>query len=203
MSDQNSMARPTVMDRPPRDSRAERDTLAWSAGLVKRSWQEGDTEPIDLTEVPEFDALDTPVFLDTSGRRRRVFRSTAILAGCAGFAALALLCAALLGVPITPSALFTDHNVTSDTAPIDSPSPPPSVTPNSAGALVPTSTGGTTTTSGSSARAGRSRRAVTSTPSAPRTTRTSRPTDSVAPTKTTHVPPGKPTELPTPPGHTR
>lgn len=191
------------MDRALPDSRAERDTLAWSAGLVKPSRQEGDTEPIDLMAVPELDAVDTPVFLDTSGRRRRGLRSTAILVGCAGFAALALLCAALLGVPISPSALFTDHNATNDTAPIDSPSQPPTVAPNSAGAPLATSTDGTTTESDGSAPAVTSRRDVTPTPSAPRTTPTSRPTGSAAPTKATHVPPGKPTGLPTPPGHTR
>lgn len=198
------------MDPYPRDRPVERDILAWSAGLVKPPWPQGDTEPIELGAAPEFDAREapdasdeSPVFLDPSGRRRRAIRSIAILAGCAGFAAVALLCAALLGAPITPSALFTGHQVTGDTAQLDSPSPPPTVASNGAGALRGRSTADTTTTSDAPAPAVPPVPAATSTPSAPRTTTPTVQPNPAAPTKTTHVPPGKPTELPTPPGHTR
>jgi cytoskeletal protein RodZ len=52
------------------------------------------------------DLPDRPVFVDPSGRRRRIVRRLAI-AGCTLLATYAvLLCAALSGAPIPPSALL-------------------------------------------------------------------------------------------------
>lgn len=52
------------------------------------------------------DLSDRPVFVDPSGRRRRIIRGVAI-AACAVAAVYAvLLCAALFGAPIPPSALL-------------------------------------------------------------------------------------------------
>lgn len=151
-----------------------------------------------------------PVFLDASGRRRRVVRIVAVLSGCAVLGFGALLTAALLGAPVSPSALFAAPAPTTATTPSStlesqspdnaahSPSQGTSGTPRTAGARVANAAASTTT--------------PTITPTIiPTTTPTTVPTTgapattTVAPTtRSTHTAPGRPTDLSAiPPGHTR
>ncbi|HJP79359.1 MAG TPA: hypothetical protein VJ914_34115 [Pseudonocardiaceae bacterium] len=139
-----------------------------------------------------------PVFLDASGRRRRAVRGLAVLTGCAALGSIALLTAALLGAPVGPSALFPNGDL--------------AVVTTSATAPPAISTGGPDTSAVSAATAASSNPVrVTTTPTGARTaisTHTALPTTTTAAPVTTatlnptkNVPPGKPTGLPTPPGH--
>lgn len=138
-----------------------------------------------------------PVFLDASGRRRRAVRGLAVLTGCAALASIALLTAALLGAPVGPSALFPNGDLTA----VSTSTTPPA-----------TSTGGPATSAGSTATGGSTAPArVTTTPARARTATSTHPAPpppatpvtTLAPATTKNVRPGRPTGLPTPPGHTR
>jgi hypothetical protein len=139
-----------------------------------------------------------PVFLDKHGHRRHALRGVAILTGCAVLGAAALLAAALFGAPVGPSALFTGQDLIGPPLSPTSPGADRTGAPNTSSGIATTSSAAphvVATTTG----------ARTATPAqvAIPTASTATPTTSPIPTTTARVPPGKPSVLPTPPGHTK
>jgi hypothetical protein len=135
--------------------------------------------------MPDDRPVTAPVFVDLTGRRRRGVRMAAIVGASLLIGTVALLVAALLGAPIGPLTSL--------------PEPPPPAenvnTPNPAAAETPTSTATTRPR-----QAGGPAGAVTTTvpsPVNPTTTTTDAKGSKPA------SPPGRPTDRPTPPGHTR
>lgn len=134
-----------------------------------------------------------PVFVDPTGRRRRTIRRTAVFGACSLVAVTGLIVAALLGAPL------------GSLNPLPEPAsgPPAAVEPVPAQqpAGMPAGQQPTTTT----AARGRPGEAPVVAPPATPTTNP----DAAATTTTTTkgnkpvTPPGRPTVLPTPPGHTR
>lgn len=125
-----------------------------------------------------------PVFVDPTGRRRRTIRRTAVLGALSLLAVAGLILAALLGAPL------------GQLNPLPEPAsgPPAAVEPIPA----PVTTTGPTTTS--TAKRGNGRvvaPATTTTTTAPAVTATTTKGNKPA------TPPGRPTDLPTPPGHPR
>jgi hypothetical protein len=138
--------------------------------------------------MPDDRPFASPVFVDPTGRRRRTVRTTAVLGACSLFGAGALIVAALFGAPIGPTASL--------------PQPAEPIPP----AAADQSPGSETSSTGTTPRT----RGVRQPGAAPvLTTTTTTPPGSPATTTTTtrgkldHTPPGKPTDLPTPPGRTR
>jgi hypothetical protein len=130
-----------------------------------------------------------PVFVDLTGRRRRGVRLAAIIGASLLVGTVALLVAALLGAPIGPLTSLPE------------PAPPPAenvIAPNpEAPADGP---GGSPTSTIRPRQAGGPAGAVTTTtvPSPVNPTTTTDPKGSKPASA-----PGRPTDLPTPPGHTR
>jgi hypothetical protein len=129
---------------------------------------------------------ESAVFVDPTGRRRRTVRLAAIVGAVLLFGTAALLVAALLGAPIGPLTSLPEKD-----------SGPPPAAPAPEAGQPPAAT---TTKSGSPGSGAR--------PGAPGATTTTTPIPAAAATTTTRgskpeSPPGKPTDLPTPPGHTR
>ncbi|SDM17148.1 hypothetical protein [Allokutzneria albata] len=73
--------------------------------------------------IPDASPHDSPVFVDASGRRRRVLRTVVGLASLAGLAYATLLCFALTDGPVEPPSLLpASHNENTTTT-----APPPTV----------------------------------------------------------------------------
>ncbi|HEV2783123.1 MAG TPA: hypothetical protein VGX25_27390 [Actinophytocola sp.] len=137
--------------------------------------------------MPDARPMASPVFVDPTGRRRRTVRLAAVIGAGTLFAVGALLVAALLGVPIAPTASL----------PEPAPAAPP-VKPQPGPGAERGDPASTSQTPGRRARDDRPADAtpVTTTPTPTTTTPTSAKGKPEAP-------PGRPTDLPTPPGHTR
>ena len=132
------------------------------------------------------DLSDRPVFVDPSGRRRRLVRRIAIAACSALAVYVILLCAALSGAPIPPSALLPLPAAPSDTGTSTTDDQP--VQPaNQAGGAVTTAAGVTQTTALS---------LKPTTASQPTVTTTANTTTTTTTTRNSHAPI-------TPPGHTK
>jgi hypothetical protein len=150
------------------------------------------TEP-ELVDPPE----DRPVFVDASGRRRRVLRRVAVVFVSAIATVAGILVAALLGAPVVPTALLPAPHVSTSPTPASQRARPP--THSTAVAAPPAVRA--PATSDTVAKAAEQ---VVTTSSGP-TAATSRP---VAPATTTtqhgnptHGTGNKPTGLPTPTTH--
>lgn len=132
-----------------------------------------------------------PVFVDPTGWRRKAVRVTAVGGAIALLGVVAVLVAALLGAPIGPSASLPDETPGPVVEGVPLPVPPaavahPTTTPTPTSARTgdrPNSPGVTTTT------------VPPAGPPAPSTTD--------AKGNSSRTPPGRPTDLPAPPGHTR
>ena len=130
-----------------------------------------------------------PVFVDPTGRRRRPVRTTAVVGASSLLGVTGLIVAALLGAPL------------GSLNPLPEPAsgPPAAVEPMPA--QQPDGTPAGTTSSSAKPATGR--------PGTPGATTTTVPGAAPATTTTATkgnkptTPPGKPTELPTPPSHTR
>lgn len=148
---------------------------------------------------PERDGPVGPVFLDAGGRRRRAVRGLAVVTSCAVLGAIALLAAALLGAPVSPSALFPDGDLSGTTTGTTTPGAGPTGAPNGSAGSAATASGApvhvATTPTGA--------RTANSTRAAHPSTTTAAPAATMTTTTTKKIPPGRPTVLPTPPGHTR
>ena len=131
--------------------------------------------------MPDDRTTVSPVFVDPTGRRRRTIRTAAVVGAGALLATAGLLVAALLGAPVGPMV----------TVPTDLSGPPAAVAPNP----QPPQITGTSETArpGSSTRNKQGAQPVVTTTTAGSTTTTS----------VKGKPPGRPSDLPTPPGHTR
>jgi len=125
---------------------------------------------------------DSPVFVDASGRRRRTVRRIAVALTSAIVAAVGILVVILLGAPIVPTALLPAPQVNATTPATDNPAAPPAVAaaPNPSAPRHPRQTRTTTAN--------------------PTTTATAVPVTTSQAVKPGH---GRPTSLPTPPGHSR
>jgi hypothetical protein len=136
--------------------------------------------------MPDDLPLTSPVFVDHTGRRRRHVRVAAVVVAGLLLGAGALVVAALLGVPVGPSAFLPEHE----------PAPPvaTSQSPRSA-ATAPSGTSSHKNPAVAGERGG-APAATTPVPPAVATTTT---VDKGKP----DTPPGRPTGLPTPPGHSR
>ena len=142
--------------------------------------------------MPDDRPAAPPVFVDPTGRRRRTIRTTAVLGACSLLGVTGLIVAALLGAPLGPLNPLPDP----------ASGPPAAVEP--VPARQPAATPGEQPTTTTGSRRGDNRvvgPGVTTTtpPGAAPTTMTTTTTKGNKPT----APPGKPTDLPTPPGHTR
>jgi hypothetical protein len=138
--------------------------------------------------MPDDLPVAAPVFVDLTGRRRRGIRKVAIIGASLLLGIVALLVAALLGAPIGPLTSLPE------------PAPPPSdaIAPNlETPAAEP---GGSPTTK--PRQAGGPAGAVTTTTTVPGPVNPTTTTTDVKGSKPAS-PPGRPTDLPTPPGHTR
>jgi cytoskeletal protein RodZ len=128
------------------------------------------------------DLSDRPVFVDPSGRRRRVARRIAI-GVCAVLAVyVILLCAALSGAPIPPSALL--------------PLPADTVTSTTSDVPNPQVTGSTTTSKASGVTTSASPSLNRTTTSAPAVVTTTAATTTTVGNRNSHAPT-------TPPGHAK
>jgi hypothetical protein len=130
----------------------------------------------------------SPVFVDPTGRRRRTVKIAAIAGAVALLGTVGLLVAALLGAPLAPLPFLPDRVS----------GPPPAVEQQPGGA--PAGAENQSAQPSSSRRnrpAGQPTIATTTTPVPAGQTTTTDPHGK--PT----APPGKPTDLPTPPGRTR
>jgi hypothetical protein len=134
--------------------------------------------------MPDDRTTVSPVFVDPTGRRRRTIRTAAVVGAGALFATAGLLVAALLGAPVGPLV----------SVPTDLSGPPAAVAPNPQPPQV-------TGTSGA-ARPGSSARNKQGAQPAVTTTADSTTTTTSAKGKPV-TPPGRPSDLPSPPGHTR
>lgn len=136
------------------------------------------------------DARNSPVFVDPSGRRRRAVR-TAAIAGAAGLLGfVGLLLAALLGAPVGPLTSLPEP-VSGPSSGVQTPSTVPVPTAGSAAA-------------GSSARSRPVNRVVPTNTTTPPSPEPPVPATTTSGTKgRSDGSPGRPTDLPIPPGHTR
>src|SRR5689334_6294712 len=86
-----------------------------------------------------------PVFVDTSGRRRRTVRRVAVTLTSAMAAAVATLVVVLLGAPVVPTALLPAPQVDTTTPATGKPAAPPPVA-RAANPAIPRHTRQTRTT---------------------------------------------------------
>ena len=144
--------------------------------------------------MPDDRPAASPVFVDPTGRRRRTVRTTAVLGACSLLGVTALILAALLGAPLGALNPLPDP-ASGPPAPVE---PVPARQPGATPGEHPTTT--------SSSRPGDNRvvaPAVTTTTTPPGASPTTTATTSTTGKGKPATPPGKPTDLPTPPGHTR
>lgn len=132
-------------------------------------------------------SAERPVFVDASGRRRRTVRRVAVALTSAIAAAVGILVVILLGAPIVPTALLPVPQVDTTTPATDNPAAPPVVN-RAANPATPRRIGQTHTTTANPTNTG----ATTGSTTVPVTT-----SQAVKPEH------GRPTSLPTPPGHSR
>jgi hypothetical protein len=130
-----------------------------------------------------------PVFVDPTGRRRRRVRVTAIVASASLLGAGALIVAALLGVPVGPAAYLPEPE--QSTPPTTNQQPAVAETPRDA--VAPSSR----RAAPAGGRPGTAARVPVPASAPPVTTATT------AGRGKPQTPPGRPSDLPTPPGHTR
>jgi hypothetical protein len=141
--------------------------------------------------MPDDLPVNTPVFVDLTGRRRRGVRMAAIIGAGLLIGIVALVVAALLGAPIGPLTSLPE------------PAPPPSnaVAPNpEAPGAGPDGNPASTTTPNPARQAGGPAGAGTTTTTVPNP---ANPTTTAPKGSKPESAPGRPTDLPPPPGHTR
>lgn len=128
-----------------------------------------------------------PVFVDLTGRRRRHVRVAAVVAAASLLGVGALMVVALLGVPVGPSAYLPEPG-----------QPPPT---NQKPQVVETARNVETTSNKRPAPTGGEPSTAVVPTSAPASVPTT--TTTTASKGKPDTPPGRPSGLPTPPGHTR
>ena len=151
-----------------------------------------------MTAFPDLDDENDakPVFVDPTGRRRRIVRRVA-LAACAGLLLyLAVFVAALFGAPIPPSALIPVPGVVPEQA--TSTAPPPATGEPTRAIAVPRTPIGASAAEPTSAASGS--RPVTTTSAVPPATTTTAPVTTDR--RNTHAPATPPGQArTTPPGN--
>ncbi|MEU4673389.1 hypothetical protein AB0F91_36905 [Amycolatopsis sp. NPDC023774] len=140
-------------------------------------------------------ATQPPVFVDATGRRRKIFRRVAISGGVLTIGYVAVLVAALLGAPVPsplliPLAPLGPQPTDVATTPPDPPDQPTATDDNSA----PETAGDTTPTSAGAGPVDAGQRSATTTAAQPPATTPSKPVPGTD-HRSTHAPetpPGKP-----------